>query len=290
MTLLRGMSLYCLQFTGGVCPEPQKCRARLSQILERCSDESVRSRVEAALKKLEFLSSGIAVADNLRAEELLTCEFWGRLIASIGAVDWEDEASVCHAIRVHIRSIGTLKGPPAEIKHATVLGRVVARQQLADLFYLGQHFGSPEDALDHIAKMENRTLERIHRAWGDFDLGRFVMWSTFDETGGLPFERLPQSADHLRAKLGLDPDERGRPLLLLQYTLPSPEAAYLPTIAEAYAGDTWHRYFKPVEPAQIPLGYGMTSPWPEFGGTGLPEVVHAPVKGRHLHAVLEEIR
>lgn len=250
------------------------------EVLSRCHDDEVRAAATTALHVLEMMTSGSDVADNLRAEELLTCEFWGVLIRRFGK-SGNDETTVCSTIREYIREVGTLKGPQASVKTATILGRVVTRQQLADVFAINRYFANPAEALKHIRSVEKKPLQYFQRAWGDYDLGRHVMWSTFNAGGGPPFEALPKNADQIRGRLGLDSRDSGRPLLLLQYVLPGADAR-IATIAEAYAGDTWHRFFKTASEAQILIGYGMTHPWPSIGGTGLPEVVHGPVKGRFL--------
>jgi hypothetical protein len=284
------MSDFCLRENGATCPEPAKCRSELLKVVARCGEQAVRDAVNAALRVLAAMEGGSDVADNLRDERLLTCEFWGTLIARFVACS-SDEAAICTTIRSHIQKVGTLKGPPARIPAATaVFGRVLTHHQLADALAVDGQFGTPNDALQHVEIAEKSPVQYLRRAWEEIDLGHFVMWSTFDPTGAPPFAAIPKSADEIRARLGLDPADSGRPLILLQYALPNSHTPRLPTIAEAYAGDKWHRGFKAASDEQIGLGYGMTKPWEKVSGDGLPEVVHEPVKGSQLAERLEVVR
>ncbi|HEX6160250.1 MAG TPA: hypothetical protein VF111_08805, partial [Thermoanaerobaculia bacterium] len=171
------MSDYCLRKNGTVCVNPERCHALLVDVLDHCEDQHVCDGANAALEALKALHGGSDVAENLKKEALLSCEFWALLVRRIADAG-TDGLAICTTIREHIRAIGTLKGPAATVPAATVLGRAVTRQQLADTFTLNQYYPTAEDALAHLDKLERKTLRHFQRAWGDFDLGRFVMWST----------------------------------------------------------------------------------------------------------------
>ena len=93
---------------------------------------------------------------------------------------------------------------------------------------------------------------------------------------------MPNDARDIRAQLGLDlgldQDERGD-LLLFEYALPDGITARFPTIADAYAGDTWLWFFRPARRGEP---YGKTLPWPGCPNAPCPELVHESIKGNTL--------
>src|SRR5262249_46148874 len=125
--------------------------------------------------------------------------------------------------------------------------------------------------------------------WRNMPLGRYLMWSTFslESNSGRPFDGMPNSADVVRGLLGLDHNERGLPLLLFEYTLPMSVTLRFPTVAEAYAGDSFPYFFRPA-PAGAP--HGLIMSWPEYQDQSpRPEVVHEVISGGLLAAPLKEV-
>lgn len=114
-----------------------------------------------------------------------------------------------------------------------------------------------------------------HQFLSTCPLGSHLIWSTFSEAGGDPFENV-HDAEVVRDRLGLMPpiglDDQE--LVLLVYYVPSDVLIRYPTIADAYAGEAWNPYFQCSNPSD---SWGYTS-------GGHPEVVHDVVHGRHLVA------
>jgi len=89
------------------------------------------------------------------------------------------------------------------------------------------------------------------------------MWSTFDETGGMPFDSLPGPADHIRCRLGLARVDAGKAMLILEYTIPVNLETRFPTVADACSSQMWLSFFRPAHPG---AGFGWTMAWPECEG------------------------
>ena len=137
--------------------------------------------------------------------------------------------------------------------------------------------------------MLSKAQDVVAQRWRNYEMGRYLMWSTFDAATSTanPFEGISNTADAIAGLLGLDRNERGRPLLLLTYTLPASVAPRFPTVAEAYAGGVWPYFFRPASPG---APYGMTMPWPEYQHEApRPEVVHEVIRGAQLAAPLRQV-
>jgi hypothetical protein len=115
------------------------------------------------------------------------------------------------------------------------------------------------------------------------------MWATFDlKTDAILMFAAARGADELRAVLGLDVNERGLPLLLMEYRLPVSIVARVPTIADAYSGQDWPYFFRPAPPESV---HGWTLPWPSHEQEKpRPEVVHNVVTGRQIANPLRELK
>lgn len=137
-------------------------------------------------------------------------------------------------------------------------------------------------------------------------LGEYVMWSTFDEAGGRdPFASRPDSLKALVAALGVDarqllglesvewpkrPSRRSM-CVLLRYELPETIKPCVPTIVEAYAGNSTINYYFSVCPYDVDVPRRL---FPRTLATpagayerGVPEAVHSVVFGSHLTQPLE---
>jgi hypothetical protein len=115
----------------------------------------------------------------------------------------------------------------------------------------------------------------------DKAFGEYVIWATFnpDNLKGYPFDGLPMDADGIRARLGLDPNEKGKDLICFVYVLPPDVEPLFPTIADAQ----WHSRFRPAPPGSK---WGLTMPWPKIEEeVPRPEVVHKPI----IASTLEQI-
>jgi hypothetical protein len=140
-------------------------------------------------------------------------------------------------------------------------------------------------------------------------LGKFIMWSTFDEQAfdSDPFHPRPATLVEQIAAMGLDSSILGLPppfedvippaptpraCVLMTYDLPPPMAPHVPTVVEAYAGAgrAVNQYFDvcrtdvDVKKRVFPRTCPPTSV-PDLAGR--PEVVHPVVGGSHLLRALE---
>lgn len=182
-----------------------------------------------------------------------------------------------------------LHGPPLTRFNPEYLGRAVSLDYFCRLLVDGGYFGSAENAKRSIRSVLSKPEEITAKRWKNYPLGKYLMWSTF-ATGGNqrdPFDGMPSSAEGIRGVLGLDPNERNKPLLLIVYTLPTGVAPLFPTVAEAYAGVQWNYFFTP---APIAADYGLTLPWPEYEHFApRPEVVHKVIPGRQVAAPIKRV-
>ena len=113
-------------------------------------------------------------------------------------------------------------------------------------------------------------------------IGDYILWATF-AIDGPTSPPLPLSASGKKLKraevaavLGLPrewSDPNSGPLLAIGYKSAKIRHPTKPSIAHAYAGPWWNRYFRPNPGAE----YGETCPWPECRLPGQPELVHEPI-------------
>jgi len=270
-------------------PREEEQRLRFGEVLrQRPVTEQVL--VKAKLALLERDAVGEQAVRNIHDESLVEETLWTILIDELLACT-SDRDIISDTIRQVMR-LDQLSGPKATYRPATLFGRATTPEELARTFKTNGHFGSEAAASANIRHYRSRGLATVRTAWRDYKLGTYVMWATFDAAGGRPFEKLPRAADALRAILGLPKIDRGRPLLLLEYVLPPFIAARIPRVVEAYSGDNWVHYFHPTREEDLDRGHGRTYVWDEVaeaGGTGVPEVVHAPVRADALAADVDEI-
>jgi hypothetical protein len=251
-------------------------------VLDSCGEplaEQTRSRTRWLKRKSGLLRQ---VIDNFYAELHLVCSFWRGFIDVLNR-GGGDVDELCKAIRKYVRS-ALFQGPPARIPAGVTMGRATSRKELARHFRRRRYFPdilSANLAIDEVMRVP---VEESRTKWGAYELGSYVMWSTFDPAGGRPFAIANLTSRLLRGRLGL-PGRRSRyPVLTLEYELPRGQPAYLPTVAEAYAGNTWLVFFRTSSEEEVDSGFSLTQPHDDLAlrHAGMPEVVHAPITGAAL--------
>jgi len=126
-----------------------------------------------------------------------------------------------------------------------------------------------------------RRFQEVLKSMGDKALGHYVIWATFnpEDLEGKPFDRMPADADGIRARLGLDPNEKGKDLICFVYVLPPDVEPLFPTIADAQ----WYSLFRPAPPG---AKWGLTMPWPQIAQEKpRPEVVHKEITGSTVEKI-----
>ena len=205
-------------------------------------------------------------------------------VRNVVVVSWSEAADLQRTLTETFRR-HTLTGRPAIVDlDLACLGRAVGKQRFLGFLRDQFRLSTVDEAEQFVDDLLGRSMlvqpnrEQLKLVW----LGRKgrVMWATFDEPNPRqnPFVSLPSDADSIRARLGLDPNEKDD-LLLFVYGLPGGADARFPTIADAYAGEPWLRYFRPAG-ATDPCGRTMT--WDTCADPPLPEVVHEAVTGETL--------
>jgi hypothetical protein len=265
---------------------------RIEDVLrEREHDEvGISHRIEDKLELIAWPASGRQAKQNIWIEDLVTRDEWNTFINAIR--DCANEPAAIRATVSRIMSDFKLKGRRASCATTTIFGRAVLEEDLVNAIH-----GDNAAATKELTKAIVRHAKSLHDLddlldyLADCVLGAYVMWATFNDKGRAPFADLPESADGIRAALGLSKRHgRSQPLLLLQYTLEDGEAL-MPRVTEAYAGPMWTHYFRPAGRLEQQRGYGRTFPWDEVAeenGTGEPEVVHKPIYGNRLAAAIVE--
>ena len=180
-----------------------------------------------------------------------------------------------------------LKGPLTGGLRPGLLGRAVTGDDFYDNVYTSRRsvFPSLPRAREWVRQMlrlsARQTAYRMRRTL----LGRYVMWATYCKSNPYrnPFELLAGTADDLRDILGMDPADRGKPVLLFVYEPPSDLDLRYPTVADAQ----WHHQFRPA-PDDPQVESGLTLPHtPELECQ--PEVVHEPVMGETIREAIKEV-
>jgi hypothetical protein len=217
------------------------------------------------------------VVNNLRSESRL------------GDAAWRD---IVEALRQSPRRAGNLKRAYVKACQKHILegealptpwpvcyGRAVSPQRFYKWLKEGGYVSSIPEARSYVQRLFLYPLVAVRVKLQKIDLGPFVMWATFDPNNpaGDPFSAFPSDADGIRAQLGINLRERGQPLLLFVYELPSDVEPRFPTVADAQ----WHVLFRPAPPS---ARWGLVMPWPEVAEKEppRPEVVHKPITGATL--------
>jgi len=253
----------------------------LQPLLDELTD---RDQIAGKLRLLrDRVEVGPVAVDNLFAEPRLPREAWlGMIEALRRALFAADDVKA--AITRFSRD-WTLKGPPLSTQPASFC-RAVSVARFSRLLVELNYFASVERAVQNVRSTLRKPVQVVISRWDKYDLGRHVMWSTFDLAGQDAF-RESDSAEYICGVLGLDidPDEPGNDLILLVYTLPPGNPARFPTVADAYAGSTWSPYFRP---APVGSPHGWTMPCREFRKEQpRPEAVHRVIQGNRLIKVRE---
>ncbi len=246
----------------------------------------VRARLDELLKK----GVGQQAKRNIYDERLVDNGEWDVLTRSIVAAPSTYEG-VTAAIRQIMRE-HKLQGKEADHPPGVTFGRAATELSIAQTLHGQAALGTLESAIYHVGLYKRVPVTILKKRWRNILIGRHVMWSTFEPSGGDPFAfaPTPPMAKEIGPVLGLPEETRFQPLLLLRYELPSTIKPRIPRITEAYAGDVWVYYFRPADAEDIERGFGRTYVWDSHAGThaGRPEIVHEPLSGEHLVMDIEE--
>lgn len=258
----------------------------LHEILASLSP-TVQGEVRTKLQDLSRHSAlTFQAVHNLNVESRLSEECWKILVQNL--IVATNANAQHHAVTMALRPY-TLRGPEVSHSQFGVLGHAVTMTAFVHLLVKLRYYGCYESAHRAILNKLRKSLAVTKRWWGHFEIGRFLLWSTFnpDSITGRPFDGFSGSADEIRGLLGLDRNDRYDPLLLFEYTLPAGEGGRFPTVAEAYSGDSWSYFFRP---APATAAYGLTMPWPEYEERiPRPEIVHRVLKVSNLVEPLHRV-
>lgn len=249
------------------------------------------SKQQQLQRRIDFLQrhSGLTgqFVLNLHAEHRLDLPAYqdiGNAVMSASVYLTSIRNATVQACRNH-----THQGPSIPPPWPTLFGRAVTKENFCNYLARKNYFGSMARANSFVETLIRGSLDSNRRLLGQIDLGEYLMWATFDEENSSkhPFSGFnPRGADTIRARLGLNPDEAGKEMLLFVYRLPDGVIPLFPTIADAYSGNGWLWYFRPASPGATS---GHTMPW-EAKLKTCPEVVHMPVNGNVLMAKIELVR
>lgn len=244
--------------------------------------------------------------DNLYAEPRLTRAVWNALVYAVlllpeGASRKQVFAASVGVFRTTLGTDGLptdpLPGTRANIPSGRCLGRVVPRPWLVSFLrnraraaYKDDEDaaagmgGSRRAADDFITALMKGEVFDVPEPLREVRLHDHLMWSTFSGEYH-PFSGIPEHRRTLRCVLGLL--GKNCELVQLVYLLPHDRPAFVPTVAEAYAGGSWEVLFQPAHPG-APVG--QTIPRPDCGNHDTrPEVVHRPVALKDLNARLQTL-
>jgi hypothetical protein len=252
------------------------------------SEKGITLNIERKLEKIQA-AAGRQAKQNIWVERLVTKAEWNTLIDAVR--DCADDADAIRKAVSGSMAQHKLKGRCATCPPGTIFGRATNEPDLAQTILGARKSGSLRWAQQTIVYAKTLVDADALCSWlEDIPLGKYVMWATFNAAGAAPFSSLPDTADGIRAALGLPRQTAHQPLLLLQYALEAGEAI-MPRVTEAYAGPAWTHYFRPAGVLERERGYGRTFPWDDLAeqeGAGEPEIVHEPIEGDRLRAPLIE--
>jgi hypothetical protein len=246
--------------------------------------EQVEQRMYVLARDSGLGSQAVA---NIRNESRLSAEAWQTIFRGLLSAPL-DSGVITYALTDSLRC-WTLKGPALSVPGSIKLGRAITIDRFCRMLVKLGYFASNQTAWRAVRSIISKPAGVAKWRLGHVKLGLYLIWSTFnpgiDEAG--PFDEMPKEADVIMGRLGLDRNERGKSLLLLEYMRPPEITLRFPTVAEAYAGQQWSYFFRPATQA---AAYGMTMPWPEYEREApLPETVHEPTHGANLSAPVRRV-
>jgi hypothetical protein len=251
--------------------------------------DSNRQRIEDVLRILgQCAALYYRAVCSVECESRLLPEAWKAVFDALLTIKSDEPNTIRKALIDCLRD-WTLSGPPLVSVFPRSYGRAVTVEYFCRVLVDKGYFGSVSAATRNIRSLLLKPHEIVAKRWRQYYLGKHLMWSTFSTEPDQenPFMGMPDSANAIRGILGLDPNEKGEPLLLMIYSLPANVIPRFPTIAEAFAGEKWSYFFTP---APRGASYGMTMPWPEYEDhTPRPEVVHKLILGAQIVAPLVKV-
>lgn len=268
---------------GGLVCAAASCRRKsLREMLESVGGtvaDDTRKRMKRLKNKSGLLRQ---IVDNLYNEIHLACAFWRGFVTTLNAAAADVDA-LCDAIRQYAQS-ALFQGPAARVPVGATMGHATSRKILVKHLFRSGYMPSKIAASLSVDEAMALPIEKTRENWATYELGRYVMWATFDPAGGRPFAIAGITARLLRGRLGLLGRRSRQPVLTLEYDLPADVHPHLPTIAEACAGKPWLVFFRPSGREEADDGYSLTQPHDQLAPkhAGMPEVVHTPVTGAML--------
>jgi len=246
-----------------------------------------RQQIKSALDmRLEVLRRGpnhvSQFVINLDGECHLPKEAWEALLTSVvntSAAEPSLQAAITAVCQQFTLRGGTITSGTSRY------GRAVSRLRFQEFLKDEGVVASDDAARNLVSYLAKKPLSSTHRRFQRQQLSKYAMWATFNSAApdSDPFGQLPGDADGIRERLGLDHQEEGKDMVLLDYSLPVGTEPLFPTIADAYAGVGWMPYFRPAR-QEDPHGRTMT--WPRCVGPTCPEVIHQRITGETLEAPL----
>lgn len=254
-------------------------------------------RTERLHQRLNYLGAAAKAfaraRDNFWRDSRPNAMTWKVLVRAVLGARL-DPSELYAAIRnaIDIATKSGAESPPARISATSLIfGRVIGEDD-----YFRRMF-EPRAALPvtekkraaYIRWVLDRSLDEQRTILDRAPLGKYKMWSTFDQRSFFPFDGFLNDPTRIRASLGLDEctDPTDDDLLIFEYTLPAGTTPRIPTVCDAYAGPSWPAYFLPAPPT---ARHGFTDPWDGSGMKKCPEVVHDVITGRMLAAKVRRVR
>lgn len=219
---------------------------------------------------------------NVEAERLLPEYGWEAFVEALLS-DWSLQDDVLERVSAAFAGV-THSGPIINsVSSQTLFGHAKLRTGFEAWLLKQRYVLTGKKAQEEVEQMLLCKTYPSSR-FQDVRLAEFGMWATWNEDDPAqdPFPTLDKH--RIVATLGLAPLRSAEDLLLFTYQLNEPEVRY-PTVADAYAGKGWLRYFRP---ATMNSEYGMTMPHDAKGRDAYrprPECVHEPIMGSKLVSV-----
>lgn len=270
-------------------------------------------------------AAGRRFASNAEAEFRIPEAAWSAIFRPVLSVDLRisDAATADHVLVAFRKGLADcLKSAPGPLTVPSLVpigeeilglnpkayGRLVSLTALTEAWSspvissMGRRITAPKqvvrDFITNLSTPSGLTSWGLSRTLASLPLGRYIMWSTFDEKtlDEDPFPDRPLKVSELAAVMGLDydvlfpkttPPTRSKAFcVILGYRFPSVVRPHVPTIAEAYAGTGRLNYYFEIYRHKVDatLGhYPRTMATPKAQDKhGAPEVVHSVVFADNL--------